>query len=282
MKYIEVIVRPNPFSEVVADVIAAVLGTLGFDSFVTEADALKAYCPIDQFDEASLATTLSELPVSDVQCQYEWREVEQENWNEAWEQLVQFDPIVIGNQCVIHSPNVTQVPSCQYDILLAPRMSFGSGHHETTSQLLEAILAFPMKGKAVLDMGCGTAILAILAAMCGAESVRAIEIDDWVADNARDNVLLNNLAGRVGVECGDATLLGNGMQYDVILANINRNVLLSDMHRYVEDLKVGGTLMMSGFYEEDIPAIQTCAEHLGLRYQSHCSRNRWVVIRFVK
>jgi len=132
----------------------------------------------------------------------------------------------------------------------------------------------------VLDMGTGTGVLAIACALSGAQSVRAIEIDDWVAENAVDNVLLNNQAGVVHVECGDASLLGNGTRYDLVLANINRNVLLADMQHYVADMNPGAHLLMSGFYEEDVPSIRSCAEALGLTYVAHRNRNNWVVIHF--
>lgn len=284
MNYIEVSLVPAPFSEEIADVLASLLASLDYDSFTTEADCLKAYCPKDKFSESALSELIDTLPLPGITVSWTSSEVETQDWNAEWEEAVMFEPIIIGDQCCIHGPNATDVPSCRYDIVIAPKMSFGSGHHETTAQLLEEILslyaaeltAYPE----ALDMGCGTAVLAILASLCGAKKVRAIEIDDWVADNAKDNVLFNDLAGRVNVECGDAGLLGNGSKYDLILANINRNVLLADMHAYVGDLNSNGVLMMSGFYEEDLPLIRQCAEALGMTYLSHRSRNNWVVAKF--
>lgn len=257
-------------SEVAADLLSAMLGEAGCDSFETCDDCLKAYCPANIYEKESILSILSNFPLEDVQLSWEAKEVETQNWNAQWEAENTLLPISFGDQ----------------EITIHPCMSFGSGHHETTSQLLEEILllkereeGFPVSA---LDMGTGTGVLAIACALSGATHVRAIEIDDWVAENAKDNVLLNNQAGPVVVECGDASLLGNGQHYDLVLANINRNVLLNDMHAYVEDMNAGAVLLMSGFYEEDVPSIRVCAESLGLRYDHHRNRNNWVVIKFVK
>ena len=285
MNYIEVSLVPKPFSEEISDIFAALLAPLGYDSFASEEDRLKAYCPQDKFSGEALNDVIADFPLPGIDVLWSSKEVETQDWNAEWEETVMFEPIVIGNQCCIHGPKTADVPKCRYDVVIAPKMSFGSGHHETTAQLLEEILNIynnEEKPMSVLDMGCGTAVLGILAALCGASKVRAIEIDDWVADNAKDNVLLNDLAGRVVVECGDASLLGNGEHYDLVLANINRNVLLADMKDYVNDLNPGGVLMMSGFYEEDLPMIRQCAESLGMTYVSHRNRNNWVVAKFAK
>lgn len=286
MNYIEVSLFPTPFSEEVSDVLASLLAPLDYDSFTTEDSCLKAYCPSDKFSAEALNEFVSSLPFPGVDVSWIANEVVTQDWNSEWEETVMFEPIVIGNDCCIHGPNAADVPQCRFDVVIAPKMSFGSGHHETTSQLLEEIINIYKDTDAgcnsVLDMGCGTAVLAILAALCGADHVRAIEIDDWVAANAVDNVLMNDLAGRVKVECGDASLLGNGESYDLILANINRNVLLADMKAYVSDLNAGGILMMSGFYEEDLPMIRQCAESLGMTFVMHRSRNNWVVAKFKK
>lgn len=263
MNYIEVNLVPEPFNEAYADVLAAELAPLGFDSFSTEEDCLKAYCPQNLFDAAALQACIDQFALPDVTVRWTSQVVETQNWNEQWENENALTPIAFGDQT----------------ITIHPHMSFGSGHHETTSQLLQEILLLDLQGKRVLDMGTGTGVLAIACAMRGAE-VRAIEIDDWVAANAEDNVLMNEMAGRVRVECGDASLLADGSRYDAVLANINRNVLLADMPAYVADMNPGGILLMSGFYEEDVPSIRQCAERLGLTYHYHHSQNNWVVIRF--
>lgn len=286
MNYIEVSLFSTPFNDAIADVLAAMLGQLDYDSFEADDHCLKAYCPVDKFMEEDLSLMLEAFPLPDVKVSWSAKEVETQDWNAEWEETVMFEPIVIGDRCCIHSPKTEAVTNCKYDVLIAPKMSFGSGHHETTAQLLEEIMALydldAARYASVLDMGTGTAVLAILAALCGAKHVRAIEIDDWVADNARDNVLLNGLAGRINVECGDASLLGNGESYDLILANINRNVLLSDMASYVADLNPHGILMMSGFYEEDLVQIRVCAESLGLSFVKSRSQNSWTVAQFEK
>lgn len=314
MNYIEVTLKPNPCSEELCDVLAALLAPLGFDSFSNETDCLKAYITQNQWEPSALDALILDLPIDGVSVRWEAGVVEMEDWNQTWEQSQQFEPIIVQHPadpetvCCVHSPAAAadQIPACRYEVVIDPKMSFGSGTHETTSQLLEEILRISSNnceitnyklqitgdrqisdnkkqisslGK-VLDMGTGTGVLGILAAEVGAEHVRAIEIDDWVADNAKDNVLLNGLASKVTVECGDASLLTEGPTYGLVLANINRNVLLADMERYVSVMLPGASLLMSGFYEEDVPAIRECAEALGLHYEYHRSRNNWVVIRF--
>ncbi len=287
MNYIEVTLKPNPCSEELCDILAALLAPLGFDSFSTEKDCLKAYITQNQWDPSALDALMLDLPIEDVSVRWEAGVVEMEDWNQTWEQSQQFEPIIVQHPsdpstiCCVHSPAAAadQVPACRYEVIIDPKMSFGSGTHETTSQLLEEIMKLETKGK-VLDMGTGTGVLGILAAEVGAEHVRAIEIDDWVADNAKDNVLLNGLASKITVECGDASLLSEGPTYSLVLANINRNVLLNDMSRYVSVMLPSATLLMSGFYEEDVPAIREHAEALGLHYEYHRSRNNWVVIKF--
>jgi len=285
MNYIEVKLMPNPCNEAICDLLAAELGPLGFDSFSTEEDCLKAYIPQNLWDSEALGQQLSEFPLPDVELPWVAQVVEMQDWNQEWEQSHQFEPIVVGNECCVHSPAAPadQIPACRYDVIIDPKMSFGSGTHETTSQLLEEILALDVPADLqpkALDMGTGTGVLGILCAMRGYE-VRAIEIDDWVAANAVDNVLFNGLAGKMNVQCGDAQLLTEGPTYQLVLANINRNVLLADMESYVGVMTKGATLLMSGFYEEDVPSIREKAESLGLRYESHRNRNNWVVIRFV-
>ena len=300
MNYIEVTLVPAPMSEAVCDVLAALLAPLGFDSFSNEEDCLKAYITQNLWDEAALGQTLGNLPLADVTVRWSQAVIEMEDWNQAWEQSQQFEPITVGDydaegyvQCCVHSPAASQesLPKCRYEVIIDPKMSFGSGTHETTSQLLEEILHVSEQQHPVddsqtpvlkaLDMGTGTGVLGILCGLLGYE-VRAIEIDDWVAANAVDNVLYNGLAGKVKVECGDASLLTEPACYQLVLANINRNVLLADMACYERVMLPGATLLMSGFYEEDVPAIRQCAASLGLNYEGHRSRNNWVVIRFTK
>lgn len=291
MNYIEVKLIPSPCNEAICDILASELGPLGFDSFSTEADHLLAYIPMNLWDTEALTAQLTSLPLPDVEVQWVATEVETQDWNQEWEQSMQFEPIIVktaqseGAEAVticVHSPltPAEQIPASDYEVIIDPRMSFGTGTHETTSQLLAEIATLAAgHGQKALDMGTGTAVLAILCGERGFD-VRAIEIDDWVAANAIDNVLYNGMAGKVKVECGDVSLLNEGPTYQLVLANINRNVLLADMARYVSVMLPGANLLMSGFYEEDVPAIRQCAESLGLIYRYHRNRNNWVVIRF--
>ncbi|MEG1586432.1 MAG: 50S ribosomal protein L11 methyltransferase, partial [Bacteroidales bacterium] len=231
------------------------------------------------YDEALLKQTLTEFPL-EAEISYEVTTIEQKNWNEEWEKNY-FQPIIIGEECVIHSTFHTDIPVAKYDILIDPKMAFGTGHHETTSQMLAEILNYDFTGKSVLDMGCGTAVLAILAAKKGAAPVRAIDIDDWVCDNADENIRLNQTED-IQVQCGDASLLEDGRTYDVIFANINRNILLNDLNVYAKCMHPGSVIFMSGFYVEDIPVIREEAEKQGLVFDHHREKNRWVAVRFNK
>lgn len=279
MNYNEVVLTVSPFSETATDLIAAILGEIGYESFVVENEVMKAYVGEKLYDRTALDEALADFPL-EVEISYVVNEIEQKNWNEEWEKNY-FKPIVIGQECVIHSTFHTDIPAAKYDILIDPKMAFGTGHHETTSQILQEILDFDFMGKSILDMGCGTAVLAILAVMKGASPARAIDIDDWVCDNAVENVKLNNV-DNIRVECGDASLLEDGCTYDVIFANINRNILLNDLNVYAKCMHSGSVIFMSGFYVEDIPAIREEAEKHGLVFEHHREKNRWVAVKFVK
>lgn len=301
MNYIEVKLIPTPCSEEICDILAALLAPLGYDSFTQETaddatpdaeqiQALKAYVTEQQWDSEALNEVIASLPLPGVEVSWVANVVEMQDWNQEWEQSQQFEPIVIGDQCVVHSPALPadQVPACRYEVIIDPKMSFGSGTHETTSQLLEEIiqigneeLGARSEELCALDMGTGTGVLGILCGLMGYQ-VRAIEIDDWVAANAVDNVLYNGLAGKVTVECGDASLLTEGPSYDLVLANINRNVLVADMPSYVSVMRQGATLLLSGFYEEDVALLRQRAESLGLVYEKQRSRNNWTVMRLRK
>ena len=201
------------------------------------------------------------------------------NWNEEWEKYF-FEPIVIDDKCVIHSSFHKDFPMLEYDITIDPKMAFGTGHHETTSLMVSEILKMDFTDKTVLDMGCGTSVLAILASMRGAESLTAIDIDDWCVDNSLDNLKLNNI-NNIEVFLGDASLLP-GKTFDVILANINRNILVNDMHTYAGCLPENGLLFMSGFYTEDVPVIEAKARELGFSMQYFLHKNNWAVVKMKK
>ena len=210
---------------------------------------------------------------------YKVEEAEDKDWNEEWEKNF-FQPIVIGERCCIHSTFHKDTPKTEYEILINPQMAFGTGHHETTSSIISELLDADLQGKSVLDMGCGTSILAILASLRGASEVTAIDIDDWCVNNSRDNIALNNIHN-IMVEHGDARLLEGRNPFDVIIANINRNILLADMNRYAACMHRGSELFMSGFYVEDIPSIQAKAESLGMKFEHYREKNNWAAVKFI-
>lgn len=278
MKYLEFSFHTTPCTEVVNDVLSAVLADAGFESFVEQPDGLLAYIQQNLYDEASVEAAISEFPIPDTAIEYSFVEAEDKDWNEEWEKNF-FQPIVIGNLCVIHSTFHHDVPEAEYDIAINPQMAFGTGHHETTSLVIGEILDSNMEGKKVLDMGCGTSILAILARMKGAASCTAIDIDDWCVRNSIENIELNGV-DEIEVCLGDASILADKGPFDMVIANINRNILLADMQHYVARMNEGATLLMSGFYVDDIPLIKAEAERLGLTFNGCKEKNRWVVTSF--
>lgn len=279
MKYFEVTFTAQPCNEIVTDVLSALAGEIGFESFVECEGEVQAYIQQSLFDENALKEMLANFPVPDTKITYTITEPEDKDWNEEWEKNF-FQPIVIDNRCVIHSTFHHDYPHAEYDIVINPQMAFGTGHHETTSSILGELLDADLKGKSVLDMGCGTSILAILASMRGADPVTAIDIDDWCVNNSRDNIALNHISN-ITVELGDASLLKGRKPFDIIIANINRNILLNDMATYATCMHKGSELYMSGFYVEDIPAIREKAESLGMTFVHHREKNRWVAVKFV-
>ena len=277
MKYVELCCSISNPSDDIVDILVAELAELGYDSFNTEGSTLKAYIPEASFEEASAVAAVSKYLDKDAVA-LSWEHMPEKNWNAVWES--NFEPIVIEDKCSIRAPFHTNLPKTTYEIVIEPKMSFGTGHHATTFQMVEFILANEFGGKRVLDMGCGTGILAILAAMRGAAYVYAIDNDDWAYENAVENVE-RNTPGKVKVALGDASLLGSET-FDVILANINRNILLADMQHYVKVLQPGGLLFLSGILLEDIPVITECATGLGLTLLEQKDRTNWVALSFKK
>ena len=280
MKYFEVTFTAQPCNEIVTDVLAAVMAEIGFESFVECENGSKAYIQQSLFDEESMKNVLANFPLPDTQITYTVVEPEDKNWNEEWEKNF-FQPIVVGDRCVIHSTFHKDYPKAEYDIVINPQMAFGTGHHETTNSILGELLDAELKGKSVLDMGCGTSILAILASMRGASQVTAIDIDDWCVNNSRDNIQLNGISN-ITVELGDASLLAGKKPFDVIIANINRNILLNDMHAYVACMHPGSEIFMSGFYVQDIDAIRQKGESLGLEFEHYREKNNWAAVKLIK
>lgn len=278
MNFIQVNFSFEPFEEFMADILAAELAEIGFDSFVPGENGMQAFIPENKFDESSLKQLIADYPI-EVAVSYEIITVASKNWNEEWEKHY-FEPIVIGDECVIHSSFHKNVPEAKYDIIIDPKMAFGTGHHETTSLVIGEILKMDLTNKKVLDMGCGTAVLAILAAMRGATELLAIDIDNWCTENSLENIALNNVSG-IEVKLGGAELL-EGLHFDIILANINRNILLADMEKYAACLSSGGKLFMSGFYKADIPVIEAEVNRNELELIDFNEKNNWVVVKTIK
>lgn len=280
MKYLEFTFQTTPCTEVVNDVLSAVLAEAGFESFVEQTDGINAYIQKALYNESALKEALAEFPLPDVNIEYNYTEAEDRNWNEEWEKKF-FQPIVIDNRCVIHSTFHKDVPQAEYDIVINPQMAFGTGHHETTSLIIGELLDSDLQEKSLLDMGCGTSILAILARMRGATPCTAIDIDEWCVRNSLENIELNRV-DNIDVFQGDASSLKDKGPFDIIIANINRNILLNDMKHYVSRMNQGGSLLMSGFYANDIPVIQAEAENNGLHLIHHREKNQWAVVLFRK
>ena len=280
MKYLETTFHNRPCTETVNDVLSAVLADAGFESFVERPDGIAAYIQAALYKEENLRQAIADYPLPGTDITYSYTEAEDKDWNEEWEKNF-FQPIVIGDRCVIHSTFHQDVPQAEYDIVINPQMAFGTGHHETTSLIIGELLDTDLQGKRVLDMGCGTSILAILARMRGASSCTAIDIDDWCVRNSLENIALNHLDG-IHVYQGDASSLTDKGPFDVVIANINRNILLADMRHYVARMNQGAMLLISGFYTEDIPALRSEAERLGLRYTGKREKNHWATLAFTK
>ena len=250
--------------------------------FAEEAETglFQAYIQTQLYDEDALASLIEYFPLPDVQITYQMVEAEDKDWNEEWEKNY-FQPIVIADRCVISSTFHKDVPTAEYAIKINPQMSFGTGHHATTSQMVGRILDDDMEGKEVLDMGCGTSILAILARMRGAKHCVAIDIDEWCVKNSLENMALNNADG-IDVLLGDANTLAEHGPFDLVIANINRNILLADMHHYVARMNAGAFIFMSGFYDEDVPKLVAHAETLGLTLVDVRSQDGWACIKMQK
>lgn len=257
------------------DILIAELGAAGFESFVETETGVIAYINKEEWHKNILNDVYiftNEL----FTFSHEIEEIAQENWNKTWES--NFNPIQVGDQCIVRAP-FHEKPAVTYDIVIEPKMSFGTGHHETTHMMLAHILDHDFTEKSVLDMGSGTGVLAILARMKGAAKVDAIDIDNWCYLNALENVERNNCADIQVLE-GDASLLGD-TTYDVIIANINRNILLADIPTYARILNPNGILFLSGFYKEDIPMITKKCNSVGLTFEINTEKNNWVSVKYV-
>lgn len=267
---LEVTLQPlNPFS----DIFIAQLGALGFESFSETEQGFLAYIDKEIYDEAA---AIAALDWEGVTVETSAREIEQVNWNEEWEK--NFEPIDVDGRVYIRAPFHAEKPNVDYPMLIEPKMSFGTGHHQTTHMMIQWLLDEQTAGLDVLDMGCGTGILGILAGMMGAKSLHGIDIDSWCIENTLENAERNGV--HMTAEQGGADVIRQ--HYDLILANINLNVLLADMAHYVSALRPGGTIFFSGFYEGDIPELRARAEEAGLTFVGTKSRDDWRSIKMIK
>lgn len=258
-----------------SDILIAELGGVQFESFLETEEGVLAYIKKEDWNP----DILRDLPIlgnSLFQIDFSYTEIEQENWNATWEQ--NFNPIQVGDACVVRAP-FHERPDVEFDIVIEPKMSFGTGHHETTHMMLQYILDHDFAGKSVLDMGSGTGVLAILAAKKGAVAIDAIDIDNWCYLNAMENVERNNCT-HIQVYEGTADLLID-QRYDIIIANINRNILLQDIPSYAQCLAKDGLLFLSGFYREDIPLISEKCMEVGLKFENNLEKNNWVAVKYV-
>lgn len=277
--YTEVRIDMSPCNETMTDVMAALLCEHGYESFVPDECGMTAYIKLEDFDKKVLDDVTAELPF-DTSVTVKCETVEGRDWNQEWEKNY-FKPITVDGKCVIHSSFHTDIPSMPYDIVIDPKMAFGTGHHQTTTLIIRRLLELPLEGSSVIDMGTGTGILAILAAMRGAGPVTAIEIDEFAHVNAVENVSLNRHP-EINVVLGDASALAGVEPVDLFLANINRNIIVGDLQVYASRLKEGGTMLLSGFYEDDIAIVLDEARKHGLEYVGHTVLERWSCLELKK
>jgi len=259
-----------------SEILIAQLGEVNFESFVETQTGVKAYIQKEELAEETMKT-IQILNSDEFKIEYTVSEIPQVNWNSEWEK--NFQPIEVNGDCALRAP-FHKPFNVKYELIIEPKMSFGTGHHETTFMMLQFILENNFKGKTVMDMGCGTAVLAILAEMKGASELDAVDIDEWCFENSIENVERND-CHKISVFQGDASFLGM-RKYDVFIANINRNILLQDMETYRKKKKKGGDLYVSGFYTEDLPLIKETCNKFGLTFVENKERNNWVAAKFIK
>jgi len=258
------------------EILIAELGSIGFESFVENENGVTGYIQKEDWN-SNILNDIFVLNSDEFTIEYNQNEVAQTNWNAEWEK--NFSPIQVDDLVSIRAP-FHENPNLKYDIVIEPKMSFGTGHHETTHMMVQHLLQLDLENKKTLDMGCGTGILAIFAEMKGANPIEAIDIDNWCYENSLENVTRNNCEN-ISVFEGDSSLLVN-KKYDLIIANINRNILLMDMKVYTNCLNENGVLLLSGFYEDDIPLIDAEVSKYNLKLENFIKRNNWVALKYNK
>ena len=284
MKYYKVDFTIQPCSQDARDILAAMAGEVGFETFEESEEGLTGYVQQALFNQEALEQTIEYFPIVDTRILYKVTEAEDKDWNEQWEQEG-FDPIIIDDgKLVIHDgrhlPNSQRSTlNAQLSIEIDAHLAFGTGTHETTRMICATLLKEELKGKKLLDAGCGTGILGIAALKLGADSVTAYDIDEWSSDNTRHNAVINQVDDRMTILCGDATLLDDiDEHFDYVVANINRNILLQDMERFLQVMAKDSKLILSGFYTEDIPLLEAKGQELGLTMERQREDNHWACI----
>ncbi len=284
MKYLIVRFHLSPNTEVVRDLLADTAGEAGFESFEETSAGLNGYVQEQLFDRQALDEGIASFPIPDTKIDYSLEEAEDKDWNQAWEDEG-FDPIVVKNKCIIYDakrplPDFTSLSPGALSIAIDARQAFGTGTHETTRMIVETLLSIDLHDKRVLDCGCGTGILGIAASKMGASSIVAYDIDEWSVENTSHNAAINQ-AENIEVLLGDAHVLSHvSGVFDIVMANINRNTLLADMHAFKDVMASGAYLILSGFYEDDIPMLVNKASELGLEYHSKRSSGEWRCLVF--
>lgn len=254
-----------------SEILIAEISQAGFDSFLENENGFEAYAEVDRFDE-SLVAEIKNKYDQVKPLLFSWDRIEKKNWNEEWEKS--YEPIIVDDRCVIRAEFHQIKKEYPYTITITPKMSFGTGHHQTTYLMIKAQMDMDHKNKMVMDAGCGTAILSIMASKLGAKSVEAFDIDEWSVINGKENIEVNNCEN-INIRQGMISELTFEDNYDIILANINKNILLQELPQYVAYLNPGGYLLLSGFYEKDIPDLMTRVHGYQLKQVSSDVRENW-------
>lgn len=287
MKYIQAIFTIYPDNQTTRDLVTAIAGDCGFESFTDESNLLIGYCQKEYYDEERLKKALSTFPLEETNISIDVKDVEDKDWNEVWENNG-FEPIVIKNKCIISCFNTTNPPqkgqvkgNFPINIYIDAKQAFGTGNHETTQMIVEKLIDLNLKDKRVLDCGCGTGILGIISAKCGATEVFGYDIDEWSVKNAIHNAEINDV--KINVHKGDKKILSkiDGF-FDLVLANINRNILIEDLSAFSNILKCGGKVILSGFYEDDANLLKEKANSLRLVETERSVKDNWCCLIFQK